>query len=120
MKHDGNVFRVVFSPDSNCLLTASEDGTARVWNANNGERLSPPLDPDGWVKQAFAYPADPAVWKLEVEERSLEQLKSEAEWVSGHRIDRTRGGLFPLSREEMRALEERIQTHWPELLALSP
>jgi WD40 repeat protein len=37
--HDGPVCSVAFSPDSRRIVTASEDGTARVWDATTGTRL---------------------------------------------------------------------------------
>jgi WD40 repeat protein len=120
MNHPASVYQVVFSPDSHFLLMAGEDGTARVWDADTGSRLTPPLDPEGWVKQAFARPADPAAWKLPVDNRPLEELKAEAEWLSGHSIDRRTGGLVPYSLERMRLLAEQIRTRYPKLLDLSP
>jgi WD40 repeat protein/tetratricopeptide (TPR) repeat protein len=41
--HDGPVSEVVFSPDGSRVLTASEDGTARVWDAATGQPLAPPM-----------------------------------------------------------------------------
>lgn len=37
--HDGRVASAVFDPDGRTILSASEDGTARVWNAENGSQL---------------------------------------------------------------------------------
>jgi hypothetical protein len=37
--HSSRVRSVVFSPDGRQLATASDDGTARVWNANTGHEL---------------------------------------------------------------------------------
>ncbi len=34
--HSGTIIRAVFSPDNKLILTASEDGTARVWDARSG------------------------------------------------------------------------------------
>jgi WD40 repeat protein/DNA-binding winged helix-turn-helix (wHTH) protein len=40
LKHEGPVERAVFSPDGQHILTASYDGTARVWNAADGASIS--------------------------------------------------------------------------------
>ena len=119
MRHDGTVCQVVFSPDGRLLLTASEDGNARLWTVDSGERLSPPLDPNGWVKEVFASPDNSAVWKLDGEVRSIEDLQLEAEWLSGRHIDKKLGGLVPYSREELESLKVRIQTQCPQLFSLS-
>jgi WD40 repeat protein len=119
MRHDGTVCQVVFSPDCNFLLTASEDGNARLWTVQTGERLSPPLDPSGWVKEVFASPDNPAVWKLEGDTRSIADLQLEAEWLSGRYIDKNLGGLVPYSREELENLRARIQLQCPQLFNLA-
>jgi WD40 repeat protein len=38
--HTGGVFHAVFSPDGWLVVTASDDKTARVWNAANGQLLA--------------------------------------------------------------------------------
>ena len=40
LPHDGAVTCVQFSPDGRRLVTASADGTARVWDAENGDQLA--------------------------------------------------------------------------------
>src|SRR5687767_8281964 len=37
--HDDGVHRVAFSPDGKLLLTASHDGSARLWKVENGEEV---------------------------------------------------------------------------------
>jgi WD40 repeat protein len=43
MKHSGWVNSAQFSPDGKRIVTASYDHTARVWDAQNGQPLSDPL-----------------------------------------------------------------------------
>ena len=43
LKHSGPVYSAQFSPDGKCIVTASYDHTARVWNAQTGEPLTEPL-----------------------------------------------------------------------------
>lgn len=38
--HEGVVNDAEFSPDGASLITASQDGTARIWNAETGEQLA--------------------------------------------------------------------------------
>jgi WD40 repeat protein len=41
--HDGPVWHAEFSPDGQCVLTVSEDHTARLWHTRTGEALTRPL-----------------------------------------------------------------------------
>ena len=38
--HTGEVWHAAFSPDGRWIVTASDDKTARVWNAANGQVLA--------------------------------------------------------------------------------
>jgi serine/threonine protein kinase/WD40 repeat protein/thiol-disulfide isomerase/thioredoxin len=52
LKHDGAVRYAQFSPDGQRVVTASWDGTARVWNVLTGEPITPPLQHNGKVNRA--------------------------------------------------------------------
>jgi len=43
LRHDRRVWYAEFSPDGRCVVTASLDLTARVWDARTGEPATPPL-----------------------------------------------------------------------------
>src|SRR5207245_1284002 len=47
--HKGGVLQAAFSADGRRLVTASEDGTARVWDAATGQPLTSPLPGRGPV-----------------------------------------------------------------------
>jgi WD40 repeat protein/tRNA A-37 threonylcarbamoyl transferase component Bud32 len=54
--HDGPVRYAAFSADGRHVLTASGDGTARVWDVSSGEPVSPPLKHDGPVLHGAVHP----------------------------------------------------------------
>jgi WD40 repeat protein len=47
MRHDGEVRSAQFSADGQRVVTASQDKTARVWDAATGKALSGPMKHDG-------------------------------------------------------------------------
>src|SRR5205823_4085368 len=46
LKHGGGVYSAQFSPDGKRIVTASDDKTARVWDAQSGQPLTGPLKHD--------------------------------------------------------------------------
>lgn len=55
LRHANRVTSVAFSRDGTCVLTASDDGTARVWRTTTGTPISSPLDHrDRVVSAAFS------------------------------------------------------------------
>ncbi len=59
LKHQGSVTSAAFSPDGHLVVTASDDMTARVWNAITSKPLSSPLRHQGRVTSA-AFSSDGA------------------------------------------------------------
>ena len=55
--HEGGVADAQFSRDGRWIVSASSDHTARVWDANTGEPVTPPLNHDGAVLHAIFNPA---------------------------------------------------------------
>jgi|GEM_PF-160674 len=49
MRHEHPINEADFSPDGLRVVTASSDGTARVWDAVTGDPITPPLKYDAWV-----------------------------------------------------------------------
>ena len=54
--HTGSVVSAAFSPDGTRVVTASDDGTARIWDAASGEELTPLRGHSGWVVSAAFSP----------------------------------------------------------------
>jgi WD40 repeat protein len=54
--HQSKIQHAVLSPDGSCVLTASDDNTAQLWNATTGERLIPPCRHKSTVRYAMFSP----------------------------------------------------------------
>ncbi len=52
MLHGSEVGSAQFSPDGRQIVTASEDGTARVWDGATGKPISEPMKHGSWVVSA--------------------------------------------------------------------
>ena len=52
MCHDGEVLSAQFSADGQRLVTASEDKTARLWDAASGKAIGEPMRHDDAVLSA--------------------------------------------------------------------
>src|SRR5262249_49842484 len=53
LTHEGRVIGATFSHDEKRILSWSEDGTARLWDAVNGTQIGQPFKKEGWVNGAL-------------------------------------------------------------------
>jgi WD40 repeat protein len=56
MQHHGKVFSATFSPDGHRIVTASEDHTARVWEAETSKPVGAPIEQGGPLHSAAFSP----------------------------------------------------------------
>jgi WD40 repeat protein len=54
MRHEGAVYSAQFSADGQRIVTASEDKTARLWDAATGSRLANPIEPQAKALVSFS------------------------------------------------------------------
>ena len=54
--HEGQVVSVAYSADEQRMVTASRDGTAKVWDAQTGTELTTLKGHEGWVVSAVYSP----------------------------------------------------------------
>ena len=52
LKHESTLYDASFSPDGERIVTASQDNSARIWDAETGKSLTPPLKPGVNVRNA--------------------------------------------------------------------
>ena len=92
LKHSDGVFCVQFSPDGSRIVTASRDGTARVWDAQSGRPLTEPMkhggvvnsagfSPDGKLIATASWDNSARVWEARTGQPLTEPMKHEG-WVS--------------------------------------
>ncbi len=88
LQHESYVRSAVFSPDGIYIVTASDDNTARVWDAKTGKPITEPLKHEDYVNSAVFSPDGKyivtasrdntaRVWDAKTGEPVTEQLKHE-------------------------------------------
>jgi hypothetical protein len=80
-----------FSPDGKRIVTASEDGTARVWDARTGRMLTEPLRHAAWVESAQFSPDGKCILTVAMGARPTERDATNA---TVHVWDAQRGQLL--------------------------
>jgi eukaryotic-like serine/threonine-protein kinase len=114
--HEGRVNEAAFSPDGKWVVTAANDGTARVWNAATGEQLfkvgdgrspmhSAAFSPDGrWIVTA----SDDSSARVWYAESGREYFT-----LSGHRGPVYCAGFSPDSQRVITASGDGTARIWP-------
>src|SRR5262249_15405297 len=119
-KHNGAVLHVAFSSDSRRLLTASPDGTARLWDATTGQPIAVLPHPGSVWYAVFAADgnsiitgcedASVRVWPLASDHRPVDDWVALAEVMAGGSGDTGSGR----SREEdWAATWQRLRAKYP-------
>jgi hypothetical protein len=115
---------MAFSPDSRLIATASLDGTARVWDIEDGQPVTPWLRHGNAVLQvAFGSTADELltvamdrtvrIWDLSPVDWPVHDMGGLAELLASQRME-PGGQLAPLTLEELRQRWEALRERHPE------
>jgi WD40 repeat protein len=132
MKHQDAVLSAQFSSDAALVVTASEDHTARIWDAETGAPLSDPIQHDDIVydarfgdgRRVVTVSANQArVWDLgPISEPAPPWLAELAEAMAGEHLSaqgvieplrkRSRHNLEQISDRVLRDAKEDDWTHW--------
>jgi WD40 repeat protein len=102
--HKSPINSIAFFPDGQRLLSASWDGTVRIWKVNNGtkmDELSPSrpirfatLSPDGQLLAISTYDPTIQLWRLS-DNTLLRTLRGHRDWV--HEVVFSPDGKFLIS-----------------------
>jgi len=118
LRHQGTVRYVAFSDDGRRIVTVCDDHSVRAWDAAAGEPLMPQwrclhriiraaFSPDGDRLTIYFADAPPHRINLLPDERSVEQLETTAELLSG--------GVIHVSRGFLPDAPERLQAIWAKI-----
>jgi WD40 repeat protein len=112
LRHEELPVGFSFSPDGRMVLTW-EDAAARIWDAESGEPLTPPLRSSGTVTWAdwrsdgreivtSSYDGSVQVWDVSPVTSPVDDLERQAELLAAHRLD-PQIGPVPLTPSQMSA-----------------
>lgn len=94
-----------FSPDGSRIVTASEDGTVRIWNAATATQIKVLLGHQGWVTSAAFSPDGSRIVTA-----SYDNTARIWDAASGKEISVLRGTEYPMSSAAFSPDQSRIVT----------
>jgi WD40 repeat protein/serine/threonine protein kinase len=108
LQHEGQVYAAQFSPDGRWVFTASDDNTARVWDARTGKLVGGPfkheaeiasvqISPDGRGLLTSSLDNTVGIWAIAAGGANAKFLKHESE-VYGATFDPTGKRVFTVTR----------------------
>jgi WD40 repeat protein len=134
LKHQSSVTEARFSSDGRWIVTAAQrSGIARVWDAQTGESLTPPLQ-HPWhflqaqfiddnrkilTRRARDQGGTPTLWDLPIETRSLEELAELEKLLSGHQMD-LNGAVLPQKPADLQKTWMKLFAHPPKNFTVAP
>lgn len=125
LPHDEPVSNATFSPDGTRALTASDDMTARVWDATTGEPVTPPMEHTGHELGAATFSPDGTriltasqdeaarVWDVSPIDWPAKDLVATGQVLSAHYVDDT-GSLALMPLDRLRDELARLRGLYPE------
>ena len=124
MRHENSVVSAAFSPDGRCVVTASSDNTARIWESDTGKAIGGPLQhenrvvsaafsPDGRRVLTASWDHTARLWDIFLPLKSraeTEALASLAELVAGRWVTES-SAVEPIGDREsrVRALRQYLE-----------
>jgi hypothetical protein len=122
LRHNGEVWHAGFDPDGRRVLTASSDGTVRLWDLTAASAENSPLGGRRELhrtRHSFRFAAgstqelDVRIWDLSASDRPLADLRTYGQFLAGLELDDV-GRPLPLDSTRIERLWQALQVKYPQ------